>query len=141
MAWLVSRSGATSLASWLAASAGWSRRFPAREHQLRQAQDDLAHRERHYRALIENATDLVTILSPDGTIRYKSPSVQRILGYTSDELVGRRSLDFIHPDDQSMAQECDQAHWPITRKRPARPSTASATRTGPGALSRHSAPT
>ena len=61
-----------------------------REQQLREAQEDLAHRERHYRALIENATDLVTILRPDGTIHYKSPSVQRILGYTSDELIGRQ---------------------------------------------------
>jgi PAS domain S-box-containing protein len=76
-----------------------------REQQLRQVQDDLAHRERHYRALIENATDLVTILSPDGTIRYKSPSVQRILGYTSDELVGRLSLEFIHPDDRVSVSE------------------------------------
>ena len=68
-----------------------------REQQLREAQEDLAHRERHYRALIENATDLVTILRPDGTIHYKSPSVQRILGYTSDELIGQKSLEFTRP--------------------------------------------
>jgi PAS domain S-box-containing protein len=76
-----------------------------REQQLRQAQDDLSHREQHYRALIENATDLVTIVDPDGTIRYKSPSIQRILGYTSDELVGQSSFDFIHPDDQASVRE------------------------------------
>ena len=112
-----------------------------REQQLRQAQDDLAHRERHYRALIENATDLVTILSPDGTIRYKSPSVQRILGYTSDELVGRQSIEFIHPDDQAIGPRVDQAPGRSPGKPTARPSTDSATRTGPGAPSRHSAPT
>jgi PAS domain S-box-containing protein len=77
----------------------------AREQQLRQAQDELSHRERHYRGLIENATDLVTIISPDGTVLYKSPSLERLLGYTSDELVGRSSLEFIHPDDRVAARE------------------------------------
>ena len=76
-----------------------------REQQLRQAQDDLSHREQHYRALIENATDLITILGPDGVIRYKSPSVQRILGYTADELVGRPAFEFIHPDDRVSVRE------------------------------------
>jgi PAS domain S-box-containing protein len=76
-----------------------------REQQLRMLQDDLAQRERHYRALIENATDLVTILSPDGIIRYESPSVQRILGYTVDELIGRRAHEFTHPDDLASVGE------------------------------------
>jgi PAS domain S-box-containing protein len=76
-----------------------------REQQLRQAQDDLSRREQHYRALIENATDIITIVDPDGVIRYKSPSIQRILGYTSDELLGQSSFDFVHPDDRGALRE------------------------------------
>ncbi len=48
----------------------------------------LERREEHYRSLIENSMDLISILSLDGTIRYASPSHERMLGYPLDELVG-----------------------------------------------------
>jgi PAS domain S-box-containing protein len=35
----------------------------------------------------------------DGLMTYLSPSVQRVLGYAPEELVGRDSFDFIHADD------------------------------------------
>ncbi|BDD10290.1 hypothetical protein FUAX_27220 [Fulvitalea axinellae] len=38
--------------------------------------------------LWENASEIVTIYEQDGTIRYVSPSVERIVGYGADELVG-----------------------------------------------------
>src|SRR5437763_4824366 len=55
---------------------------------------------RQWRALAEHATDLVVVLHADGTYRYVSPSFQRILGFTPEELVGRPSLDHIHPADR-----------------------------------------
>ncbi|MFI5387523.1 MAG: EAL domain-containing protein, partial [Fimbriimonadales bacterium] len=55
--------------------------------------------EEHYRALIENASDIVTVLSPNGEITYTSPSVKRILGYEADELIGKIAFELIHPDD------------------------------------------
>jgi DNA-binding NarL/FixJ family response regulator len=39
-------------------------------------------------------------LNLDGTIRYVSPSHERMLGYPLDELVGRNVLSFVHPEDQ-----------------------------------------
>src|SRR5688572_12961982 len=50
-------------------------------------QAELAHRERHFRALIEHAHDMVVLLGPDGAILYQSPATQRILGYSPDELI------------------------------------------------------
>jgi diguanylate cyclase (GGDEF)-like protein/PAS domain S-box-containing protein len=55
--------------------------------------------EEYFRSLIENALDTITILSADGTILYESPSVQRVLGYAADALVGDNVFDYIHPDD------------------------------------------
>jgi PAS domain S-box-containing protein len=55
--------------------------------------------EAHFRTLIENASDVATVLEVDGTVRYQSPSIQRVLGYTSEELVGRAAFDLVHPDD------------------------------------------
>src|SRR3984885_11030328 len=64
----------------------------------------LERREEHYRSLIENSMDLISILNLDGTIRYVSPSHERMLGYPLDELVGRNVLSFIHPQDKARVQ-------------------------------------
>lgn len=59
----------------------------------------LERREEHFRSLIENALDLISILNSDGTIRYVSPSHERILGYRPEELIGANALSFVHPED------------------------------------------
>ena len=64
----------------------------------------LERREEHYRSLIEYSMDLISILNLDGTIRYVSPSHERILGYPLDELVGKNVLSFIHPQDKAHVQ-------------------------------------
>ena len=42
--------------------------------------------EQYFRSLIENASDTITILNGDGTVRYESPSLTRVLGYRPEEL-------------------------------------------------------
>ena len=61
--------------------------------------------EARFRSLIENASDIITVLDADGRIRFESPSVTRILGYEPDELLGRPVMDFIHPDDRAHVQQ------------------------------------
>ncbi|MBE0480690.1 MAG: PAS domain S-box protein, partial [Dehalococcoidia bacterium] len=63
------------------------------------AEDALKAREEHFRALVENSLDGSAILDRDLTIRYENPAAKRILGYLPDELVGKATLDFLHPDD------------------------------------------
>jgi PAS domain S-box-containing protein len=70
----------------------------------KQAEATLLQREEYFRALIEQATDVTTILRADGTIQYESPSVEQVFGYKPDELVGRSCIDFIHPEDQERVQ-------------------------------------
>jgi PAS domain-containing protein len=47
--------------------------------------------ERRFHALVQNALDIVMVTDPDGTIRYMSPSVERVLGYRPEEIVGTNS--------------------------------------------------
>jgi PAS domain S-box-containing protein len=47
----------------------------------KRADDTVRERERYYRILIENASDLISILRADGSMRYQSPSLGRLLGY------------------------------------------------------------
>jgi PAS domain S-box-containing protein len=58
-----------------------------------------------YEALIENASDVVTILDADGTIRYESPSIERVLGYDPQDLVGENAFEYIHPEDRPAVVE------------------------------------
>lgn len=62
------------------------------------------HSERHFRALVQNATDIILITEPDGTIRYQSPAVERTWGYEAQALVGTSSIALVHPDDQPTLQ-------------------------------------
>jgi PAS domain S-box-containing protein len=55
--------------------------------------------EEHFRALIEYSSDVITIITRDGTISYESPALERVLGYQPDELIGRNAFDLIHPAD------------------------------------------
>jgi diguanylate cyclase (GGDEF)-like protein/PAS domain S-box-containing protein len=55
--------------------------------------------EERFRSLIQNASDVVTVLDADGIRRYVSPSVERMLGYGPDELIGTSFFASVHPDD------------------------------------------
>jgi diguanylate cyclase (GGDEF)-like protein/PAS domain S-box-containing protein len=50
-------------------------------------------------ALVRHASDIVSILTPDGRVTYMSPSSERLLGRTPDELRGRPWTTLVHPDD------------------------------------------
>jgi diguanylate cyclase (GGDEF)-like protein/PAS domain S-box-containing protein len=53
-----------------------------------------------FRSLVHHSSDLITVVTGDGTIRYQSPSVERMLGRRADDLVGTALVDLVHPDDQ-----------------------------------------
>ena len=53
-----------------------------------------------YEALVENTSDMVTLVNEYGTILYQSPSVERILGYDSDEAVGNNVFGFVDIADR-----------------------------------------
>ena len=53
----------------------------------------------YYRALIEQALDLILVVGRGGTIQYESPATGRILGYSPTERIGKHVFDHVHPDD------------------------------------------
>jgi PAS domain S-box-containing protein len=71
----------------------------------REAQADLGESEERFRALIENSSEGITIMSADGTVQYMSPSIERIMGYEARELIGRSGFEFLHPEEQKTAME------------------------------------
>ncbi len=67
----------------------------------RRAEEALRTREEHFRSLIENAHDLIWILTSEGSIRYASPACARVLGYTGAELTGRSVFELTDPEKRA----------------------------------------
>jgi PAS domain S-box-containing protein len=65
--------------------------------------EQLRRSELHFRSLLENALDIITVVDGSGMIRYASPSTERVLGYTPQELTGTNILQLVHVDDASAA--------------------------------------
>lgn len=56
------------------------------------------------RITLENAVTGVSIVQ-DGTFQYLNPIFEEMLGYTSQELVGKPTADYIHPEDRERVIE------------------------------------
>lgn len=65
----------------------------------------LRNAEAHFRSLIENASDLITIVDRHGIVLYESPAIERLLGYKPEELVGTSGFEAMYPADMALAKE------------------------------------
>jgi PAS domain S-box-containing protein len=63
------------------------------------SQRALEEREAWLAMLFDHALDVITELDEDGTIRSISPSVERVLGYKPEDMIGRPVWEHVHPDD------------------------------------------
>ncbi len=84
------------------------------EEELRHSRQALQESELRFRSLVQNSSDIITILESDGKIRYESPSIERILGYKPEDLIGKNAFEFVHPDDRERVITTFQEHLPIT---------------------------
>jgi len=89
----------------LAAAIGRAVQEAGEHAKRRQAETELARREKYFRTLTEDSLDILCILSREGHFLYTSPSMERVLGYTSEELRGTDSFRYIHPDDLPPARQ------------------------------------
>ncbi len=65
----------------------------------KEAEIALRESEELFRMMIEEGSDLIVILEKSGTITYQSPSIERILGYGPEDMLGKDVMEFIHPAD------------------------------------------
>jgi diguanylate cyclase (GGDEF)-like protein/PAS domain S-box-containing protein len=78
--------------------------FNARDVTERWLAEEAMHRsEERFRSLVQNASDLITVIDADSTVRYQSPSITRVLGHDPDDVVGRKLTELIHADDVAPA--------------------------------------
>ena len=69
------------------------------------AERALQARERLFRAMVQESSDVTMVLDENVTIRYVSPSVERHLAVRPESLLGLNGLDLVHPDDRGWVME------------------------------------
>jgi len=82
-----------------------AKEFNGMAQKLEESLKALQQSEEHFRTIIENATDIVTITDADGNFTYASPSIRRILGYKPEDLIGKSGFDYFHPKDRDFMQK------------------------------------
>ncbi|MGE3601714.1 MAG: ATP-binding protein, partial [Dehalococcoidia bacterium] len=64
--------------------------------------------ERRYRLFVQQETDVIAVIGPDGLLRYASPSVEKVLGYKPESVIGIRTSSLVHPEDSDWVREVAQ---------------------------------
>jgi PAS domain S-box-containing protein len=67
---------------------------------MTEANAAVARSEARFRQLAENAQDMIVHSNLRGIIQYVSPACVAMLGYTTEELVGREGMTTVHEDDR-----------------------------------------
>lgn len=62
------------------------------------AEEQLKFSEEKYKTFIQESEDAVIIINKKDIVVEASPLIHKIFGYTSEEVIGRAFIDFIHPD-------------------------------------------
>ena len=73
--------------------------------QIYRARKQTAEREELFKLISENVADLIAVVSVDGKRAYNSPSYERVLGYSTEELRKTSAFEQIHPDDRAQVME------------------------------------
>jgi PAS domain S-box-containing protein len=69
----------------------------------KEVEEALRQSEERFRSLVHNASDIIVILEADGTIRYVSPAIERVLGLQPEDVVGKNAVAFVDPIDRNEA--------------------------------------
>ncbi|MEP6866378.1 MAG: PAS domain S-box protein [Deltaproteobacteria bacterium] len=65
----------------------------------KRAEQRLRESELRFRSMIENASDLISVINRDGIFQFQSPASLRMLGYPPELLIDKPCMDYVHPAD------------------------------------------
>lgn len=61
---------------------------------------EIANSDERVKLIVQNISDIVTLVNKQGIIIYNNISLKRILGYDPEELIGKDILALVHPEDK-----------------------------------------
>ena len=71
----------------------------------REAEEAVAQGRERFRLIVENSSDFVSIVDADGTVRYQSPTIERVLGHGASAVTGSAFIDLVHPEDRAEVRQ------------------------------------
>jgi PAS domain S-box-containing protein len=72
---------------------------------------ELRRSEHRFRVLVQNSSDVITVIDDAGIIRYVSPAVERLMGYHPEELVGKTVSYYVDAEDVEGARNLFAELW------------------------------
>lgn len=66
--------------------------------EIKEAEIKLNTSERKFRALIENAADIISLIDANGIVTYVSPAFEKVTGFYFEEIVGKKNTSIMHPE-------------------------------------------
>ena len=75
------------------------------EQRVHERTAELLASQQRFEALVQHSSDVVTVVDPDGHVRYVSASCQRVLGYEPADLVGRSLFDLMRAEESAQLRE------------------------------------
>ena len=73
------------------------------ETRVEERTQELRLSQQRFEALVRNASDVITILNPQGAFGYVSPAARQAWGALPTALVGTQALELAHPEDRASA--------------------------------------
>lgn len=78
---------------------------------------DLLNEEVRYKIIADHTSDVIVLVDHRGIVRYVSPSIESIIGYTVEQYQGMDAFEIIHPEDRdrvrSLHDQAVQTKMPI----------------------------
>ena len=75
------------------------------EERVQERTAELLESEEKHKRMIANISDVIAIMDKGGTIRYKSPNIEKWFGWQPEDLIGADGWETVHPEDLERIQK------------------------------------
>jgi PAS domain S-box-containing protein len=65
----------------------------------KRAEESLRRSTERFHSLVRHSSDVISVFTADGTFSYSSPAIERMAGYSAEEVIGKNAFDLVHPED------------------------------------------
>ncbi|MCH8495862.1 MAG: PAS domain S-box protein, partial [Balneolales bacterium] len=72
---------------------------------VKRAEDALEISENRFKILVQNSTDIFSIIDSQGQLLYINPAFYKITGYTESDVINKSLFNFLHPEDVQLVRD------------------------------------